>query len=303
MTFTAAWAVASTLALGFQCDLPSPWQLGAARCINLQALNTGIDIANILLEVCLIALPAALMPQIRTSWTKRLIVIGCFTARAAVIATLIGHVTTSHNLARYADATWAYIAPTIWAQATMNVSVITACVPGMQQVLAELRTGMTVLTVSTAHQEPDASKSAGSLFGSSSSDRNHDRDRPRVMRSKHNSVFGSRTERARAEGRATSDGKLWELSRMETSMKARGSGRAEDEESESVKGLTDHDIVVTREVSCSVGDGSRPSHWVGTGYRVPPEWPVYASKVCSRADRREVVYPSDGSSSGRAGRI
>lgn len=186
------------------------------------------------------------MPKIQTTWTIRLLVIGCFAARIAVIAPLIGHIVASNHLNSYADTTWAYITPTIWSQITMNVAIITACVPGMQQVLAELRPGMTTLTVTAAHEQPTST--SGSIFGTS-----NDRDRSRAVASRSASIFGSRTDRARADC-YKSDGKLWELSRMEETAKTRGSRREKDQESESVKGLTDHDIVVTREVSCLVGD-------------------------------------------------
>lgn len=155
-----------------------------------------------------------------------MVVIGCFAARIAVIATLIGHITTSSNLTNYADSTWAYLTPTIWSQITMNVSILTACVPGMQQILAEMRPGMTVLTVTA--QQAGASKSG--------------------------SIFGSNSERAKAAPYKSDGGKLWEMSRLDESSRTTGSRRGQDVETESQKGLTSKDIVVTREFSCLAGD-------------------------------------------------
>jgi hypothetical protein len=107
-------------------------------------------------------MPAAMMPRIQTTWKIRTIVIICFASRLAVVGTTIGHITTLGHFRHLDEATWTLIMPTIWMQIVMNVSALTACIPGMQQFLADLRPGMTVLTVRSAHL--DTSRS-GSVFG------------------------------------------------------------------------------------------------------------------------------------------
>ena len=209
-----------------------------------QSLNNGIDIGNILSEVCLVLLPATLMPKVRTIWTIRLLVIACFASRLVVILTLSGHMLESHNFGDWLSPTWAYTKPTLWSQCTMNSAIVTACVPGMQQVLRNLRPGMTAMTVTAAHQDP-RNTSGGSMFGV-----NSERDHPlRILPSKANIIFGSRTERAQTDC-YRSGGKHEEVSRSDERKAFRRERRNEDE-SESVKGLTKRDIIVTREVTCS----------------------------------------------------
>ena len=184
----------------------------------------GIDITNIISEAFLVLLPAAFMPKVQTKWTLRLVVVSCFAARLAVIITLIGHILVSWKLANYADASWAYALPAIWAQAAMSASLLTACIPGMQKFLEELRPGMTSLTVTSRNQQPWSSEQ-GSVFGTASR---------------------TRTEIQRVD-------KIWELSRLGASdMHTDRSNKQRDIETESEQGLTDGDITVTTEVSCTV---------------------------------------------------
>ena len=196
------------------------------------------------------------MPRVQTTWAIRTLVIACFASRVGVVLALIAHTLVSRNFLNYADPTWALRMPTIWSQNVMNIAIITACVPGMQQILADLRPGMTAMTVTMAHQDP-RSWSGGSMFGNGNGN-GSGRDRPSIANPvKANMVFGSRTDRARADC-FKSDGKFWELSNSNEVLrnKQRISRREWNdlEESESIRGLTAHDIVVTKEVICSVED-------------------------------------------------
>ena len=157
---------------------------------------------------------------------------------------LIAHLLVSHNFLNYEDPTWALRMPTMWSQNIMNIGIITACVPGMQQILADLRPGMTAMTVTAAHQDP-RSWSSGSIFGNRSG-----RDHPSIaLPSKTGMVFGSRANRARADYNK-SDGKFWALSESEEMLrdKNRTSSRERNdrEDSESVIGLTTQEMVVPR---------------------------------------------------------
>ena len=98
------------------------------------------------------------MPKVQTNWSVRLLVIGCFAIRAVVVATCIGQLVAVPMLAEKQNIPWAYVIPTVWMQCTMNMSIFTACIPGLQSVLARLRPGMTALTV-TGSQSQSHSRS------------------------------------------------------------------------------------------------------------------------------------------------
>ncbi|KAK3673460.1 hypothetical protein LTR78_006694 [Recurvomyces mirabilis] len=224
-----AWLVASVIALALQCGPPNPWHLRADRCVSLRSLELGIDLVNIFSEVCLIALPTALMPQVQTTVQIQILVIVCFACRTAVIGTLGGHISSLHHLEIFDDPSWSYTMPAIWSQVVMNVSILTAAIPGMQQFLADLRPGMTTLTVRDAHQE---TSNSASVFGANS--------------------------RARATAYSDSKGNSWELSKLDSVMRSKGGTRQErrHSESESVERLTPHpnNIVVTREFVSYIED-------------------------------------------------
>ncbi|KAK5108537.1 hypothetical protein LTR62_008193 [Meristemomyces frigidus] len=235
-----AWAVSTIVALGLQCGPPNPWRLGESRCINLHSLNLGIDLTNILSEACLILIPAAMMPRVQTNWNTRLLVIVCFACRLAVIAVLAGHITTLHHFTAFTDPSWSYTTPAIWNTIVMNVSLLTAAVPGMQQFLADLRPGMTTLQIRDAHR--DGSGSA-SVFG----------------------AYSRARATAYSDGRGTGKGGTWELSNVTRSKREMGrlerSRREESDDAESVQGLTrgGNNIVVTREFDSYIEDGARGS--------------------------------------------
>ena len=155
------------------------------------------------------------MPKLQMNWSVRLLVIGCFAMRVVVIVTLVGHITTSAKLTDYSELSWAYITPTIWMQCAMNMSLLTASIPGMQKILAHMRPGMTALTI----------------YGSQSLPRSRP-SRP----SKHSAsglVDSDRAGTASFRG----DRELWDLSRMEFSV-----------ETGSVRRVNSQEIMVTKEL-------------------------------------------------------
>jgi hypothetical protein len=135
---------------------------------NQNASNNGINISNAVLEAMTILLPMIFMPQVHASWSIRLVVILSFATRVLVIITLGGQIFSS--LEQYRDLTWHYGHMAVWMQLTMNLSILTACVPGAQDFLARLRPGMTALIVDddahTVGQDPHRPK-RHSIFGPS----------------------------------------------------------------------------------------------------------------------------------------
>ena len=214
--FTVVWALGSIFAIAFQCSLPEPWKISSDRCINLRGMYLGIDIANIVSELCLVAIPAAFMPKVQNTWAVRLLVAGCFATRFAVTMPLVGHAVDISSLHLHTNPSWTFTIPAIWLQVAMNLSVLTACIPGIQTFLADLRSGILIPTVTASRYEHEPGKS-GSIFASSR----------------------SRTDPTKSAG-------SWEMSKMESRKSSRKDG---DTETESARRLTTSNIVVTKEVS------------------------------------------------------
>ena len=82
---SAAWAVAAVLVSAFQCG-PTHWVLGPTNddtCIDQYAAQIGIKLVDILTDVALSVLPAAMMSTVQTAVDKRLIVAFMFGLRLA----------------------------------------------------------------------------------------------------------------------------------------------------------------------------------------------------------------------------
>lgn len=159
------------------------------------------------------------MPKIQTNWSVRLLVIGCFAIRLVVVATIIGQSVTVPMLAEKQNLSWAYILPTIWMQCTMNMSIFTACIPGLQTVLARLRPGMTTLTVTGSQSQ------------------SHSRSELRKS-SKPSALIKLDSYRS-APTSGRNDRELWDRSRMEVRI----------ETGSIVRGNGSQEIMVTKEVS------------------------------------------------------
>jgi len=75
------WAVAALFALGLQCERPSPWDSSQGRCVNQYAMYVILGVAHMLLDLAVIALPIALLWQVRISQRKRFNISALFASR------------------------------------------------------------------------------------------------------------------------------------------------------------------------------------------------------------------------------
>jgi len=78
------------------------------------------------------------MQNIQTTWSVQLLVMSSFAFRLCVVGALIPHILVSSLLTGYANVPWGYTFPAIWLQLVMNSSLLSACIPGMQQLLPDL---------------------------------------------------------------------------------------------------------------------------------------------------------------------
>lgn len=80
-----SWAIAAVFVTAFQCG-PTRWVLGPTAndtCIDQYAAQIGIKLIDILTDVALSVLPAAMMSTVQTAVDKRLIVAFMFGLRLA----------------------------------------------------------------------------------------------------------------------------------------------------------------------------------------------------------------------------
>ncbi|OJD25591.1 hypothetical protein ACJ73_03037 [Blastomyces percursus] len=140
----AAWGIAGVVALAAQCDTPRPWDFSEGRCVNRQALYIGLGALSIITDVALVILPFFLVFQVQLPTRKRLTIVSFFCIRILVPIFTIFCITSQNQYfdAKPPDKTWYAVHPTIWAQATLSISIITACIPSLKRVMADLQTGL-----------------------------------------------------------------------------------------------------------------------------------------------------------------
>ncbi|EEH05173.1 conserved hypothetical protein [Histoplasma capsulatum G186AR] len=140
----AAWGVTGIIALAAQCDPPRPWDFSDGRCVNQQALYTALDTLSIITDIALIILPFFLVFQVQLPTRKRLTIVSFFCMRIFVPLFTIFSLASQNQYfsSRPLDKTWHAVRPTIWAQATLCISIITTCIPSLKRVMADLQTGL-----------------------------------------------------------------------------------------------------------------------------------------------------------------
>ncbi|KIV86603.1 hypothetical protein PV11_02203 [Exophiala sideris] len=248
----AAWMIASIFALAFQCNLPHPWDFHGTKCVDLFALNVGIQTVNILTDCLLVVIPFIMMQSVQVSMSRRFVVSGLFAARLVVPAFTVPMLVFMKReyVTDTSDPTWQALVPQVFAQIMMNASILAACIPSLKPFLADIKPGLIVVNI------PEHELSAS--FVRVSKSRSVDDGRP--LKSGAVSRLASRLGLGSMAGKTTNNtssggsGVWGEKQRQAAANMERGYNRphatkarskVENDRSESVKGLTDDVILHT----------------------------------------------------------
>lgn len=143
MVIVGVWAVSGFFAVAFQCDLPGPWRMSDHACASVRGIYFYNGVMNILTDLIICILPIAMMWNVQTNMARKVQVCALFGTRILVPALTIPALAASNdyfdNL--YTDPTWYVVVPTILAQISLNLSVLTACIPGLKSILDNLLSG------------------------------------------------------------------------------------------------------------------------------------------------------------------
>lgn len=140
--FLAAWTIASFFASCFQCPIPETWMILDQDCFDRVSFWTAYGVINILTEAILIFLPTYTIWNLHMPGQRKAAAIACFAIRVLVIGSIIAQLTILNKKRDTNDATldtWSY---QLSAQFVQNLSVITACVPYIKNVLVGVESGM-----------------------------------------------------------------------------------------------------------------------------------------------------------------
>ena len=144
MGVITAWAVSGLFAVAFACGLPDPWRTdNKGICYSREKINIYNGIMNILTDIAICVLPVVMMWNVQTSFMRKCQVCALFGTRILVPALTIPALATGGKYFDnvLTDPTWYAVTPTVLAQISLNLSVLTACIPGLKSILDNLLSG------------------------------------------------------------------------------------------------------------------------------------------------------------------
>ncbi|KAK7985702.1 hypothetical protein PG996_005060 [Apiospora saccharicola] len=159
--------IAGVVGLGVQNAMvhpaaDQPLTLGTASWGGAMYLFNGV--ANIVTDLFLCLLPIAMMWKVQTCMTKKMQVVLLFGVRIIVPAVALPSLILRPQSLQGDDITWLAVDPVVWYQVSLNLSVLTACVPSLKSFIDSLTGYTSGVRIMVPYEYPVTSsgKSAGS---------------------------------------------------------------------------------------------------------------------------------------------
>ncbi|KAA6415435.1 MAG: hypothetical protein FRX48_00150 [Lasallia pustulata] len=137
--FITLWGVAAIVALALQCQQQHSLNWSSSTCFNQSGLyyaNAGISLAT---DIIIITFPAVIIRKAQITSEQRWAIIAMFSIRVLVCIATIIEIVTFQDYLQSSDRTWHGVDLNIWAQVSMNLSIITACIPLMKPFFKKLQ--------------------------------------------------------------------------------------------------------------------------------------------------------------------
>jgi hypothetical protein len=255
---TALWGLGSLFVFALQCS-PDRWALGPGdgnTCVDQHLMQIVVRIVDIAIDLAIIVLPGFMMQSVQVSQSKKLMVILLFAVRLAYAPFYLlpsSHANTTYStpiftgvsisvLHEYYDAPSASrpahaVVLSCWTTVSLNVSVITACIPSIKRFLADWAAGMSAATISNPFEFEHSAGKSGSQSDPQGSN----------LGSKIASRFGLGSKNVTSTSRSWGEGSRGAGPQHEVKIHGRRAqgGAEEADTSDSVKGLTDGVIMHT----------------------------------------------------------
>lgn len=188
MGIIIAWALSGIFGISFACHLPYPWRETLdSICTSRRSIQLYDGIMNVLTDVAISILPIVMMWHVRTTMRRKVQVCALFGSRMLVPCLTIPALATSSAFYDHIlnDPTYYVVVPALFYQVSLNLSVLTACIPGLKSVLENLVSGLAQARVQndydlTRSGDKKASFVLTPRHGSSSQSRNQSGSRSRA---------------------------------------------------------------------------------------------------------------------------
>ncbi|KAL8689075.1 MAG: hypothetical protein Q9218_005172 [Villophora microphyllina] len=134
--FNATWCLTVLVAFIFQCspiDAAWDWTISRDKCFDYKSFLIGINVPNIALDFCIIALPAVQIQQLHVSPPRKagLMAVFLLSLFATIVSCYRLHVNTLFD---FKDPTWNLVKVMVWSTVEYSAGVVSCCLPVMAPV-------------------------------------------------------------------------------------------------------------------------------------------------------------------------
>ncbi|KAK5133798.1 hypothetical protein LTR08_007227 [Meristemomyces frigidus] len=174
LAIIASWCVAGSFALAFQCHSSKPWTLGGGdtdTCVDQFALQVGLGVVDIITDLAIVALAFFMMRGVQTNRQRKWMVIALFGLRISIPPFTICALVTyrAYYYSQPQDRTWHAVAPVIWTQVMLSMSIITSCIPSIKRFFIDVQSGLMGVTISEVYELTHSGGKATQLQNTSKS--------------------------------------------------------------------------------------------------------------------------------------
>ncbi|KAH8667645.1 hypothetical protein BGZ60DRAFT_528935 [Tricladium varicosporioides] len=142
MISTFLWGMITLIVLLFQCQVPQVWRFFGGKCINRSIFWIFTNVIGIFLDGALIILPVLVVWNLHVSKRHKIVVVACFATRVFTMGSLIFQSIALTRAWSSNDPLFETWLVAVASSTSLNLGIITACVPYLKPFLDGLESGM-----------------------------------------------------------------------------------------------------------------------------------------------------------------
>ncbi|KAI3333198.1 hypothetical protein F4824DRAFT_472564 [Ustulina deusta] len=142
ISFQSLIAVASLFASAFQCMPPYTWNTLAHQCFNQSKFWVAFGVLDIFTDVSIILASIVIVWTVHVSFSRKMIVVGCFAPRLLVVAAAIARLAFLVPISPNDHWAWRSWIPVVTTEVQVCLSIATACIPSVKPLFEAVEAGV-----------------------------------------------------------------------------------------------------------------------------------------------------------------
>ncbi|KAI9852696.1 MAG: hypothetical protein M1838_005891 [Thelocarpon superellum] len=128
MWTVVVWGVISFFVVAFQCKAPQTWAIIGRQCFDQTAFWGWFGALDMVTEIAIVALPTVIVSQLQMDRGRKIVVIGAFASRLAMLPIIVLRLVYIGRAAYSPDHTFDDFNAAIVTQVDMNMSIFVSCI-------------------------------------------------------------------------------------------------------------------------------------------------------------------------------